>query len=67
MREKMRNQISWTRGGGLKVLRAWRYELAYCELPEGHRDEMIDTVVSIRPGVTQRGSAASAVRSLRGR
>jgi amidase len=28
-----------------KVLRAWRYELAYGELLEGHRDEMKDTVV----------------------
>ncbi len=28
-----------------KVLRAWRYELAYGELLEGHRDEMKDTVI----------------------
>jgi amidase len=28
-----------------KVLRAWRYELAYGELLEGHREEMKDTVV----------------------
>jgi amidase len=28
-----------------KVLRAWRYELAYGELLEDHRDEMKDTVV----------------------
>jgi amidase len=28
-----------------KVLRAWRYELAYGELLEGHRDELKDTVV----------------------
>jgi amidase len=28
-----------------KVLRAWRYELAYAELLEDHREEMKDTVV----------------------
>ena len=28
-----------------KVLRAWRYELAYGELLDGHREEMKDTVV----------------------
>jgi amidase len=28
-----------------KTLRAWRFELAYGELLEGHRDEMKDTVV----------------------
>lgn len=33
------------RGRGLKVLRAWRFELAFGGLLEGHRDQMKDTVI----------------------